>query len=303
MTITPMDIQNKEFERSFRGYDIEDVDEFLDRVAKDLEHLARENMELKEKLDQLQDKNKNYRKLEETMHNAIVVAQETAEEVKQNAKREADLIRREAEKEAQRIIDDARYRSSKILSEQEELFKQARVFKMRFRSFIEAQLSALGNEDWLLEAHEDQAKDNYNRNYENRSSFDSAAGFERSAPDLDDSRSSQDSEPGSKEDYDMKAAFEKSPDFNEDFNEDIDFGSIAGEKSKPEADYKPRSRSSNDFEAKRDFDVKPDFDPKPDFDFKPDLDPKYDFESTRQFDKKKGSKTKHDYDFDEDPDL
>ncbi len=151
MSITPMDIQNKEFERAFRGYDIEDVDDFLDQIAKDLDDMIKENSELKEQILQLQEKNKNYQKLEETMHNAIVVAQETAQEVKQNAKREADLIKREAEREAKQIVDDARYHSGIIISEQEDLFKQAQLFKMRFRSFIEAQLANLDSEDWMDE--------------------------------------------------------------------------------------------------------------------------------------------------------
>jgi cell division initiation protein len=149
MALSPVDIHNKEFERSFRGYAVEEVNEFLDRVAKDYEQLLREHGELREQNTQLNEKLKSYQKLEETMHNAIVVAQETAEDVKQNANREADLIRREAEREAQRIIEDARYRSSKILAEHDELFKQAQVFKMRFKSFIEAQLSALEMEEFL----------------------------------------------------------------------------------------------------------------------------------------------------------
>lgn len=149
MALSPIDIHNKEFERSFRGYAVEDVNEFLDRVAKDYEQLLREFGELKEQNAQLNEKIKSYHKLEETMHNAIVVAQETAESVKQNANREADLIRREAEREAQRIVEDARYRASKVLAEHDELFKQAQVFKIRFRSFIEAQLSALEMEEWL----------------------------------------------------------------------------------------------------------------------------------------------------------
>ncbi len=153
MGLTPMDIHNKEFERAFRGYAIEDVNEFLDRIAKDFEQIIRENMDSKEQVSKLNDKVKSYQKLEETMHSAIVIAQGTADDVKQNANREADLIRREAEREAQRIIEDARYRSSKILAEHEELYKQAQVFKMRFRSFIEAQLSALEMEDWMEPQH------------------------------------------------------------------------------------------------------------------------------------------------------
>ncbi len=172
MSITPMDIQNKEFERSLRGYDIEDVDDFLDQVAKDLDDMIRENSELKEQILQLQEKNKNYHKLEETMHNAIVVAQETAEEVKQNARREADLIKREAEREAKQILDDARYRSGIIFSEQEELFKQAQLFKMRFRSFIEAQLANLECEDWMDEKMEEPATGKTERKFEPKPDYE-----------------------------------------------------------------------------------------------------------------------------------
>lgn len=172
MTITPMDIQNKEFERAFRGYDIEDVDDFLDQVAKDLEILLRENTELKDQVGQLQDKNKNYQKLEDTMHNAILVAQETAEEVKLNAKREADLIRREAERESNQIVEDARFRSTKIMGEQEELFKQAQLFKMRFRSFIEAQLANLESEDWLDERKKEEPADKMESEFEPTMNFE-----------------------------------------------------------------------------------------------------------------------------------
>ncbi len=267
MPITPMDIQNKEFERSFRGYDIEDVDEFLDRVAKDLEQLTRENMELKDQLSQLQEKNKNYQKLEETMHNAIVVAQETAEEVKQNAKREADLIRREADREAQRIVEEARYRSSKILSEQEELFKQARVFKMRFRSFIEAQLSSLENEDWLLEAHEDQPRMEMKRDPEPRPGYEHPSGHEPSG-------------------YEPATGYE-SPDL--DAKEDFGAG--------PSFEPKPGQEQEDDLNAAPDFDDRPEFDPKPGFE------PKNDFESTREIDKRKGFRPKRDSDFNADPDF
>ncbi len=149
MALTPMDIHNVQFDRSFRGYNTDEVDEFLEKVAKDYENLVQENTELKEQIEQLKEKNKSYEKLEETMHNAIVVAQEAAEEVKNNANREAEIIRKEAEKEAQRIVEDARYRANRIVSEHEELHKQVQIFKMRFRSFMESQLSALEMEDFM----------------------------------------------------------------------------------------------------------------------------------------------------------
>ncbi len=149
MGLTPIDIQNKEFERTFRGYRQEEVDEFLERAAKDFEQVVKEKLNLEEKIKHLEEKLSQYQKLENTLHNSIIVAQETAEDVKRNAGKEAELMRREAEKEAQRIVEEARYKASRILAEQEEVYKQVQVFKLRFRSFIEAQLASLELEDWL----------------------------------------------------------------------------------------------------------------------------------------------------------
>lgn len=151
MPLTPIEIQNKEFSRSLRGYSPSEVNEFLEKVAKELEEQIKENISYKEQVAQLKEKLNHYHKLEETLHNSIVVAQETAEEVKRNANREAELIRREAERDAARILEDARYKASRILSEHEELYKQAQIYKMRFRSLVEAQLAALEMEDWLNE--------------------------------------------------------------------------------------------------------------------------------------------------------
>lgn len=149
LSITPIDIQNKEFEKVFRGYKQDEVDEFLDRVAKDFEQVVKDKLNLEEKVLQLEEKISQYQKLENTLHNSIIVAQETAEDVKRNANKEAELIRKEAEKESQRIIEEARYKASRIVAEHEEMYKQAQIFKLRFRSFIEAQLASMELEDWL----------------------------------------------------------------------------------------------------------------------------------------------------------
>lgn len=149
MSLTTIDIQNKEFSLGLRGYRVAEVDEFIDQVSKDFEQAIKDKMALESENKQLEEKLTQYRKLEETLHNAIIVAQETAEDVKRNANREAELIRREAEKDAQRIVEEARYKSSRILAEHEEVYKQAQIFKLRFRSFVEAQLASLELEDWL----------------------------------------------------------------------------------------------------------------------------------------------------------
>ena len=155
MSLTTIDIQNKEFNKGFRGYKQEEVDEFLEQVAKDYEAAIKEKISLEEKIKQLEEKLEQYQKLENTLHNSIIVAQETAEDVKRNAGKEAELIRREAEKDAQRILEEARYKASRILTEHEEVYKQAQVFKLRFRSFVEAQLASLELEDWLQVENEE----------------------------------------------------------------------------------------------------------------------------------------------------
>ncbi|UNC92845.1 DivIVA domain-containing protein [Candidatus Contubernalis alkaliaceticus] len=149
MPLTPLDIQNKEFTVALRGFNRDEVNEFLDRLTKDYETMIKENVLLKEKAEGLDGKLEHYKRIEETLQKAILIAQETAEEVKRNANKEAELIRREAEKDASRIIEEARYRASKVLAEHEDLHKQAQVFKLRLRSLVEAQLSALESETWL----------------------------------------------------------------------------------------------------------------------------------------------------------
>jgi len=146
--LTPLDIHNKEFGRSLRGYNEDEVNEFLDRVIKDYEALIRENRNLEEKVAALEERLKHFQTLEETLSKSIIVAQETAEEVKANARKEAQLIVKEAEKNADRIINEALVKSRKMAMEIDEIQKQAAVFRARFRSLVQAQLEMLDSEQW-----------------------------------------------------------------------------------------------------------------------------------------------------------
>ncbi|WP_208589294.1 DivIVA domain-containing protein [Gracilibacillus suaedae] len=148
MPLTPLDIHNKEFARGFRGYDEDDVNEFLDQVIKDYEAVIREKKDLKEKVDQLNEKLSHFSNIETTLNKSILVAQETAEEVKENAKKESKLIIKEAEKNADRIINEALHKSRSIALEVEELKKQAKVFRTRLKMLVEAQLDLVENNDW-----------------------------------------------------------------------------------------------------------------------------------------------------------
>ena len=86
--------------------------------------------------------------IEETLNKSILVAQETAEEVKGNASKESKLIIKEAEKNADRIVNEALSKARKISLDVEELKKQAKVFRTRMRMLVQAQLEMLGTDDW-----------------------------------------------------------------------------------------------------------------------------------------------------------
>lgn len=148
MPLTPLDIHNKEFSRGFRGYDEDEVNEFLDQVIKDYELIIREKKELEEKVKDLNDKLGHFSNIEETLNKSIIVAQEAAEEVKRNAHTEAKLVIKEAEKNADRIINEALSKSRKIAIEIDELKKQSKVFRNRFRMLIKAQLDMIESDDW-----------------------------------------------------------------------------------------------------------------------------------------------------------
>ncbi|GGI14392.1 MULTISPECIES: DivIVA domain-containing protein [Gottfriedia] len=148
MPLTPLDIHNKEFGKSFRGYDEDEVNEFLDQVIKDYELVIREKKQLEEQMLDMKERLKHFSTIEETLNKSILIAQEAAEDVKGNAQKEAKLIIKEAEKNADRIINEALIKSRKVTMEFEELKKQSKVFRTRLRMAIETQLEMLSHEDW-----------------------------------------------------------------------------------------------------------------------------------------------------------
>ncbi|TJY43358.1 DivIVA domain-containing protein [Cohnella pontilimi] len=155
MPLSPLDIHNKEFSRRLRGYDEDEVNEFLDQIIKDYEALIRENKELQTQISTSQEKLGHFTNIEETLSKTIIVAQEAADELKNNAKKEAQLIVKEAEKNADRIINDSLAKSRKVALEVEELKKQAAIYRARFRALVETQLEILSADGWdALETRE-----------------------------------------------------------------------------------------------------------------------------------------------------
>lgn len=148
MALSPIDIHNKEFTSKFRGYDEDEVNEFLEQIMKDFENILEENKALKSSLKQSNEQVSHFNSIEQTLQKSILTAQEAAEDVRRNSMKESQLIIKEAEKNADRIVNEALSRSRKISMEIEDLKKQSKVFRTRFKMLIEAQLDLIQSDDW-----------------------------------------------------------------------------------------------------------------------------------------------------------
>src|SRR5699024_11581546 len=102
MPLTPLEIHNKEFGTRMRGYDQDEVNEFLDQVIRDYELLIRQNKEVNDELEIVHKKLSNYEEMQESLNKSILVAQDAADRLKENTEREIEVIKLEAESYAER---------------------------------------------------------------------------------------------------------------------------------------------------------------------------------------------------------
>ena len=147
--LTPMDIHNKEVKKGFRGYAEEDVDAFMESLAADYEKVYREYCELKERCESLQDKLSQYEKMEATMNSTLMLAQQTAENVKVAARKEAELILQEAENKKKQMVDETALNMQTTQQELDTLKAQANGFRAKCKAILTSQLRLL--DDMVLE--------------------------------------------------------------------------------------------------------------------------------------------------------
>ncbi len=140
MRLTSMEITNKDFKKVMRGYCQDEVDEYLDRVAEDYEALYKENSVLKEKLAAVDDRLEHYKKMETTIQNTLVMAQDAAEQARANSKSESELIIRTANDTAKKIIDKANNDVIAINAEFERTRQEFNKFRAKYRNFMKSQL-------------------------------------------------------------------------------------------------------------------------------------------------------------------
>ena len=171
--LTPMDIHNKDFKRSFRGYNEDEIDDFLDQVVNDYEKLFRENDRLKEELERAHKDNEQYKQLEKNLKDTLLVAQKTAEEVTSSSRKNAEEMRENAAKECQNMrhetemavkkqMEDATAKVRSIVAEYDRLVREKNQFLRKVKVTMESELAVINETLGQLpnpEAEEQAAKE------------------------------------------------------------------------------------------------------------------------------------------------
>ena len=137
MKVTPLDIQQQHFKSSWRGYNRQEVEAFLDLVSSEFEALIRESTDLKDQLRRALTRITEYEEKEKTLKEAMMMAQKASQDIRQSAKKEAELIKSEAEVQAERLIEGTKNQSVQLQQEINELKRQRLQFESSLRSVKE----------------------------------------------------------------------------------------------------------------------------------------------------------------------
>ncbi len=142
--ITPLEIENKRFSKQMmNGYNVDEVDDFLDDLTEDYEKLYKETSTYKEKIDDLEKNSTKYRAIEETLQNTLVMAQKTADDVKRVATQQAEQIVNDAKSSAQKQVDELNSQIILKTKELDDIKKQFEIYKAKMESLLISQLELI----------------------------------------------------------------------------------------------------------------------------------------------------------------
>src|SRR5206468_2548930 len=135
MRISPLDIRQQQFTvKWLRGFDIHEVDAFLDDIAEDYEAVLKENAQLKEQVGTFEERSRGLAERERALQDTLVTTHRLGDEMKATARREADILMREAELRSEKIIEEGRAEEARIRSEIQTLRRLRRQLIEDFRA-------------------------------------------------------------------------------------------------------------------------------------------------------------------------
>lgn len=148
MAFTPSEIKNKSFTRIKNGFEPEEVEQYLEQLSQELERLREDKKQLENVLNERDSHIQSFKDVEKSVGEAIVSAQRAADETKAAAQKEHDAIIQKAQAEANRIVNDGLEKARRLSFQTEDMKRQSKIFRSRFRMLVEAQLDLLKNDDW-----------------------------------------------------------------------------------------------------------------------------------------------------------
>ena len=141
--LTPLEIENVRFQKALKGYNVDEVDDFLDRLSADYEKLYKENLEYKTKIEESERELEHYKNVEQTLQNTLILAQGAAEDIKKVAEQKAEQIIREAESTAKESVNDLAKQEFELRIKMEDMKKQFDMYKARMEALLISQLEML----------------------------------------------------------------------------------------------------------------------------------------------------------------
>jgi cell division initiation protein len=152
MRLTALDIQQQRFKTRMRGFDVQEVDAFLEQIARAFEELQRENQALRERIERLEHENRGFHQREDTFKRVMLNSQKVIEQMKKNARKSAELMLAEAEVKAEKIVSGAHNRLGRLHEDIAELKRQRVQFEVQLRAIVESHAK-------LLEAGAEEARE------------------------------------------------------------------------------------------------------------------------------------------------
>ena len=142
--LTPLDVENKKFSKQMmNGYSVEEVDDFLDEVSADYAKKNKELTEVAKRVGDLEKELEKYKGIESTLQNTLVMAQSTAEEVKNVARQQADQLITEAKAAAQKESNDLEQQTIYKKQALEDMQKKFDIYKAKMESLLISQLELI----------------------------------------------------------------------------------------------------------------------------------------------------------------
>lgn len=141
--IKPSDIETKDFKKVALGYSQDEVDEFLDEILIDYHRLYKERVDLKDKIDILNQDLDYYRSIEKSLQKTLALAEKKAEEIKEAAELEKQKIEKQAQIRAEEIIGNTKQKLSSMETEISKLINQYELMKKRVKLLLYAEIDLL----------------------------------------------------------------------------------------------------------------------------------------------------------------